>query len=146
MTLAVLMMLLAALARVWGIIGSSLVPSILSRDQSRSFLSQLHRTTNRNLAMSSIESGQSRAAVQASVYFALAFGFGVALIAPLLMREKRVGWQAALLFYSALLALHVVTPFIGVLHPSDVVWSIYDGVVLALLLCTPVRNRFNPAT
>lgn len=144
--LGVLMMLLAALSRVWGIIGSPLVTTTLSRDESRSFLSQLHRTTNRNLAMSSIDSGQARAAVQAKVYFTLTFGFGVALIAPLLMREQRVGWQAALLFYAGLLVLHLITSLMGGFSSAEMGWLIYDGVIFGLLLCKPVRSRFTPTT
>jgi hypothetical protein len=140
--LAVLMMLSAALFRLWEIVGPPLVSAIVSRDQSRSFLSQVHRATNRNLAMSSVESGQSRTAMEAKVYFALAFGFGVAVIAPLLMRGQRVGRQAALLFFGALLVLHAITPFVGGFRAADVAWLIYDGVVFILLICTPVRNRF----
>lgn len=143
--LAVLMMLFAALFRLWEIVGPPLVSSILSRDQSRSFLSQLHGTTNRNLAMSSVDSGQSRTATQAKVYFALAFGFGVAVIAPLLMRGRRVGWHAALLFYAALLVLHAIIPIVGGFRVADVGWLIYDGIVFVVLISTPVRNWFTPA-
>jgi hypothetical protein len=143
--LAVLMMLFAALFRLWEIVGPPLVSSTFSRDQSRSFLSQVHRTTNRNLAMSSVESGQSRTAIQAKVYFALAFGFGIAVIAPLLMRGLRVGWQSALMFYAALLVLHGITPFVGGFRAAEVGWLIYDGMVFLLLICSPVRDWFTPA-